>query len=59
MMFDKVIVKTSRCEKCEHKRLVRAQDGWEFYGCFCLPYKGKWIAQIKECPLKERGGADK
>ena len=38
------------CEKCEYCKAITAQDGFTFYGCKHAPYKGKWIAEIEECP---------
>lgn len=39
-----------KCKHCEHCRRVYAQNGWSIVGCFHEPYRGKWIAEIKECP---------
>jgi hypothetical protein len=38
------------CDNCPHKREVRAVPNFTFWGCYCNPYKGKWIIEIKECP---------
>ena len=46
-------VKKDRCEGCEYCRTVIASGQWQFYGCYCPPYKGKWVAEIKECPKEE------
>lgn len=43
-------------KECEHCRGINAQDGWKFKGCFCLPYRGKFIGAIKECPIKAQKG---
>lgn len=43
----------ARCKGCEYCRFIKAQDEWSFHGCFCEPYKGKWIAQIENCPKGE------
>lgn len=43
-----------RCGKCENHHIVYASGGWSFYGCYCSPYHGKWVAQIKQCP---KGGS--
>ena len=40
------------CERCHS---IKAQDGWEFRGCFAPPNKGKFVADVKECPLKMSG----
>lgn len=42
------------CKNCPHVRIIRAQDGWEFYGCTCPPYHGKWAATIEECPIGKK-----
>ena len=39
-----------RCEKCEYRKTVHANGGFSFYGCYHRPYKGKRVAEIKECP---------
>lgn len=43
-----------RCKGCKYKRIVHAGGGFSFNGCYHRPYKGKWVANIKECP-KEVG----
>lgn len=42
------------CKDCPHCVDLKAQDGWHFKGCFGGSYKGKWIAEIDECPLKQK-----
>lgn len=44
--------KKKNCEKCGFGKIVYAQDGFSFIGCHCEPYRGKWVREIKECPLK-------
>jgi hypothetical protein len=39
-------------KECRYCHGVKAQDGWRFKGCFCPPLKGKFLAEVKECPLK-------
>lgn len=41
---------------CEYCHGVKAQDGWRFRGCFYHPNKGKYIADVKECPLNTQKG---
>lgn len=41
---------------CEHCHGVKAQDGWRFRGCFCPPNKGKYIADVKDCPTNAQKG---
>lgn len=55
-------MKTEHCGKCEHSNGIFAQDGFMFLGCKFPPYRGKWVAQIEECPKEkkptEKGGAE-
>ena len=39
------------CASCKHSRIVTANGNFKFRGCYCKPYKGKWVKEIKECPL--------
>lgn len=39
-----------KCRTCKFCREVRCD--WPFFGCFCEPHKGKWIAEIEICPLE-------
>ena len=40
-----------RCKPCEHAYVVGTQNsGFMFLGCYHKPYKGKWVAEIKDCP---------
>lgn len=41
------------CNDCPHCVDRKDQYGWHFKGCFGGPYKGKFIAEIDECPLKQ------
>lgn len=41
-----------RCSNCKFRKLTYTNGGWSFYGCCHEPYKGKWIAEIKDCPRK-------
>lgn len=40
-----------RCDGCRDCRIVYANSGWSFYGCYHNPYHGKWVAEIKNCPI--------
>lgn len=42
-----------RCSGCPDCRTVYADGGWQFKGCYYKPYRGKWVAEIKDCPKKE------
>lgn len=41
---------SGRCVGCESCKTVIASDGFSFKGCFHIPYHGKWIAEIQDCP---------
>lgn len=41
------------CKFCNNCKEVRANGGFVFFGCYHKPYKGKWIAEIKDCPLEQ------
>lgn len=42
-----------KCNNCPHCVDRKDQNGWHFKGCFGGPYKGKFIAEIDECPLQQ------
>jgi len=42
-----------RCSGCSDCHTVYANGGWQFKGCYYKPYRGKWVAEIKDCPKKE------
>ena len=39
-----------RCSKCGFAKAVTANGGTIFLRCYHAPYKGKWVAEIKDCP---------
>lgn len=39
------------CERCEYLGHMKDQYGWAFKTCSCPPYKGKFVGEIKECPI--------
>lgn len=43
----------SRCKGCEYCYGVTADAGFNFFGCYCKPFKGKWVVEIKDkdCPM--------
>ena len=45
-------VSEDRCSNCKFRHIVYTNGGWNFFGCYHEPYKGKWIAEIKECPIE-------
>lgn len=49
-MFESNEIIKPRCEGCESRRIVHAQGNYSFYGCYCKPYTGKRVAEIKDCP---------
>lgn len=48
-------MKNEECKNCKYKRGVQATGGFRFLGCECPPYKGKWIAEIENCPKYAEG----
>lgn len=45
-------IPSGRCKGCPYADVVRGTDGFIFLGCRHAPYRGKWVAEIKECPKK-------
>ncbi len=39
-----------RCHPCKYARAVFAPGQFMFLGCYHKPYRGKWVAEIKDCP---------
>lgn len=39
-----------KCRKCRYCRAIFYFKGRPYYGCFHLPYKGKFLGEIEECP---------
>ena len=57
-------MKTNHCRKCEYSYRFSSQDGCWFIGCKYPPFRGRWVAQIEECPKDkdhptEKGGGEK
>ena len=53
MMFDeddRMREKRERCRGCQYRNIVRANGGYNFYGCYHKPYTGKMVVEIKDCP---------
>lgn len=50
-LFDFNDEEKERCDGCKYCRIVRCNDGFEFYGCYHRPYRGKWVVTIKNCPV--------
>ena len=48
--LEKAISIAKRCGECEYCKSVNAGNDWWFKGCFCDPYRGKWISEIDNCP---------
>lgn len=40
----------ARCSGCKYQHIVYANGGFNFYGCYCRPYTGKRVSEIKDCP---------
>ena len=53
-------IERSKCFKCEYHRKIEAGMNFIFIGCTYPPYRGKWIAELTECPKikKERENND-
>lgn len=43
-----------RCKGCKYARTINSTEGWQFVGCICEPYKGKWVVEIENCPMEEQ-----
>ena len=50
-------LKQGRCTGCEHGKIVSG-GGWSFLGCYASPYKGKWVCEIKDCPIGKKSKED-
>lgn len=46
-----------RCKGCAYAKAVVSNGQWIFLGCYHIPYNGKRVAEIKECP-KEGSDCD-
>lgn len=46
----------NQCEFCDFAMCIDKWGERKILGCKHEPYKGKWIAEIKECP---KGGGEK
>lgn len=40
-----------RCHPCKYAKVINAGDNWVFLSCWHEPYRGKWVAEIKDCPV--------
>ena len=49
-------IRPGRCHVCPYVEVIRAQENFMFLGCRHEPYRGKWVAEIEECPKKRRTG---
>ena len=41
---------TQHCLQCEFHKDRVDQDGWKYCYCFFNPDKGRWVAEIENCP---------
>ena len=48
--IEKADYQLGRCNPCQYAREVVGSGQWRFLGCYCKPYRGKWVAEIKDCP---------
>lgn len=42
-----------KCINCEYVEKL-SSGSFKFLGCFYPPYKGKWTAELEECPLGKK-----
>ena len=38
-----------RCKGCRYAKTVFAPNQYMFLGCYCVPYRGKRVAEILNC----------
>lgn len=57
-MFSEETKSKGRCEGCEYRKRVYAQDNYQFYGCYHKPYIGKRVSEIKNCPIGRKAGGE-
>jgi ribosomal protein L40E len=50
----KECMQLDKCRLCKYAEPIQATSNFRFVGCYHHPYKGKWIAEIKECPKKQK-----
>lgn len=43
-----------RCRGCSFVKEVKGSFDFRFFGCFCPPFKGKWVSEIKDCPKDKK-----
>lgn len=46
-------IPSGRCKPCKYGKVVVANGQFMFLGCYCKPYKGKSVAEIKDCPKED------
>ena len=44
------------CKQCECSHVITANAGFRFVGC--MEMHGKWITELKECPLHKWDGEE-
>ena len=52
--IDKSSLSNEKCCSCKNSKVVVCNSGFKFLGCTHPPYKGKWVAEIKDCPKTQR-----
>lgn len=40
-----------RCNPCKYAKAINAGNDWVFLSCWHEPYRGKRVAEIKDCPI--------
>lgn len=43
-------MEVEKCKTCEKCQVIRKDRFGIYLGCYENPYKGKWVAEIEECP---------
>lgn len=43
-----------RCKNCKYNKRINAQGNWWFNACYCKPYRGKRVTEIKDCPKENK-----
>ena len=41
----------NRCINCPWCKVIYANGQWSYFGCTHEPNQGKWVVEIKDCPI--------
>lgn len=47
-------METQHCLQCQYSKDRRDQDGYKYCYCFYDQDKGRWVAEIRECPKDKK-----